>query len=364
MQRLLLSSFLSIALCSSFTAEAQQSTVIGGHVKDSANFDLSVNAVLYPLDLVEGNAVTIVPKLDKNKDFSTAIGFDRPFYVRYVSGGRLLKGTYVMPGDKIKLDIADGSTVLSGTNQKLLTFLGRLEPYFENAELEAADTTGFKTMGRVEFMKHQQARRDRQLRYVIEYFVGLPPLDQQMRRLLEADINYSFALKMLRYSRSAGKDKRFVFRYHDYMSAIEEVIASDPEALISMAYAEFIYQLPYSIWHAEVNWSMTDKPPYEQLVADEYKVRDSIAKKYFEGEVYELALYAILLDAVKDAAKARGTAAFEKAYMDAHRLIAERGRAFTNKLYYTRLMAKLEDLQQPGKPEKAGPPSSKPSRKR
>jgi hypothetical protein len=267
-----------------------------------------------------------------------------------------------MPGDRIWLTVADGQTKLSGSNKKLLTFLGKLQAEFENAETELADTAFFKTMSRVEVMNYLKARRDKQLRYVIEYFIGLPPLDMQMKKLLMAEINYSFALKMLRYGRSAGKDKRFVFRYHDYMGAIEEVTMSDPDAMISTAYAQFIYELPYTLWHSEINWKMTDKPPYNQLVMDEFKVRDSIARRYFTGEVYELALYAILLDAVKDAAKARGTDNFNDAYMKANALIDNMGGAFTNRLYYSRIKSRLEET---AVPERAAPPvKKKPAKKK
>jgi hypothetical protein len=267
-----------------------------------------------------------------------------------------------MPGDKIWLTVADGQTKLSGSNKKLLTFLGKLATEFENAETELADTAIFKTMGRVEIMNYLKARRDKQMRYVIEYFIGLPPLDMQMKKLLMAEINYSFALKMLRYGRSAGKDKRFVFRYDDYRGAIEEVTMSDPEAMISTAYAQFIYELPYTLWYSEINWSMTNKPPYNQLVIDEFKVRDSIARKYFTGEVYELALYAILLDAVKDAAKARGTENFNAVYMKANSLIDNMGNAFTNRIYYSRIKARLEETAAPEK--KAEQPKKRSAKKK
>ena len=74
-----------------------------------------------------------------------------------------------------------------------------------------------------------------------------------------------------------------------------------------------------------------------------------MARKYFSGEVYELALYAILLDAVKDAAKAKSKneESYSAAYMKANGLIEKMGKAFTNRLYYSRLKSKLEETQAP-----------------
>ena len=349
MQKRFLLCLLGFTAAFSFRVKAQDFAAIGGTFKNPSDYDMIINAYLYPLDLIEGNSVSIMPELDKSNNFEARIGFDRPFYVRYVNRRKLQKGTYVMPGDKIWLTVADGEARLTGSNKKLLTFLGKMQKEFENAELEIADTAAFKTMGRVQLMNYLKERRDRQLRYVIEYFIGLPPLDMQMKKLLMAEINYSFALKMLRYGRSAGRDKRFVFRYNDYMGAIEEVTMSDPEAMISTAYSQFIYELPYTLWHSEINWGMTDKPPYNERVANEFVIRDSMARKYFSGEVYELALYAILLDAVKDAAKAKSKneESYSAAYMKANGLIEKMGKAFTNRLYYSRLKSKLEETQAP-----------------
>jgi hypothetical protein len=351
-----LRSILAVCACIfSIHASAQTLTTISGHLDNTEGANVKVSAILYALDLIEGSAVDLVPELNSNGDFKASIGFDRPFYVRYLNNNKLLKGTYVMPGDNISLSVGNGGKTLSGTNTKLLKFLGKLNTVFENAEVELNDTSIYKGMDRVAFMNAQKARRDRQLRYVVEYFVGLPPLDQQMRNLLEAEINYSFGLKMLRYSRIAGKDRRFVFRYGDYMSAIEEVISSNPDAMISTAYAEFVYELPFTLWYSEVNWTMQDKPPYKGIIDNQYTIRDSIARKYFTGEVYELALYAILLDVVKATWREKSNPAFDKIYANADRVITDMGRSFTNRIYYSRIKARLEEVNAPEKKEQQKP---------
>jgi hypothetical protein len=342
------------------SVQQQRAGIIGGFIKDTTGMEISTNALLYPLDIIEDNTVYLMASFKDKNEFRTGIGFDRPFYVRYLDHFKLLKGTYAMPNDNLYLHVADGNITLTGSNKKLINFLNKLQPSFENAEVELADTTAFKTMDRVAFINYERERRERQQRMVIEYFVGKPPIEQEMRKLMESDINYSYALKMLRYSRSKGKDKRFVFRYKDYMDAILEVPTNDPLAMQSPAYVQYIYELPYSLWYAEVNWSMTDKPPYNQIVSEQYTMRDSLAKKYFEGEVYELGLYAILLDAVKEAARSKGTSEFEAAYAKAEGIINDLGRSFTNGLYRSRIKERLAELKVEKRPEpKPAPPKKK-----
>lgn len=350
-----------MAVCAGAQAQDGPNVLIGGWVKDREHFAIATNPLLYPLDIIEDQTLYLEPKLDEKNEFRTYISFDRPFYVRYVDNGVLIKGVYAMPGDQWWLKVADGRGSLSGSNKTLQGLLTKLQPYFENTEVELTDTAVFATHNRAEFITYQQERRKKALRYVIEHFIGLPPLEMEMRKLLESEINYSYALKMLRYSRSKGKDKRFVFRYNDYMDALLEVPANDPGAMGSPAYAQYIYELPYSLWYAEVNWSMTDKPPYTKIVADQYTMRDSLAKKYFKGAVYELALYAILLDVVKDAAKKKGTPEFDAAYNQSNDIINRMSKRFTNNLYYSRVRSKLEELVAVQREETR--PKPKPKRK-
>lgn len=349
----------------SFSAIAQPSVEprpakINVYYKDTTGVEIATNALLYPLDILEDNTFYIMGGFNDKNEVRTAFGFNRPFYARVLNHFKLVKGLYMMPQDEVWVKVADGNVTLSGSNKKLINFMNKLQPTFENAEVELADTAMYKTLDRAGFINYERERRERQQRMVIEYFVGKPPLEQEMRKLMESDINYSYALKMLRYSRSKGKDKRFVFRYKDYMDAILEVPTNDPLALQSPAYVQYVYELPFSLWYAEVNWSMTDKPPYNQTVSQQYTMRDSLAKKYFEGEVYELGLYAILLDAVKEAAQSKGTPEFEAAYAKAEGIINDLGRSFTNGLYRSRIKERLAELKVEKRPEtKPAPPKKK-----
>ena len=342
----LFSSIFIAGSCLAIQASAQDAplTTLGGFFKDTTDMDVATNICPYPLDQVEGNCVYLVPEV-RNHEFKTLVGSASPFYARFLNNGELLKGTYAMPGDKVWLTVADDRTALSGSNTRLLKFLDKLYPYFENSETEVRDTANFKTMDRVAFLNYEVARRNKQRRYVIEYFVGTPPLEQEMKNLLEADINYSYALKLLRYARSGGKEKRFSLRYADYTNALMEVPPNDPLAMTSPAYIQYLYELPFTLWHTEINWGMTDKPPYNKLVASEFVIRDSFARKYFRGEIYELALYGILLDAIKDAAKVKGTSEFDAAYLKADKIINDLGKSFQNGIYYSRIRERLAELK-------------------
>ena len=333
------------------TAYSQPVTVIGGIVADTEDFDIRLNVCAFPLDQIEGTCPFVKPELN-GKQFRAEFAMDRPFYVRYLDHGKFVKGIYVMPGDRVSLNPKTGE--LTGSNKPLLTFFRKLEPHFKNFETEMTDTAIFK-LDRVAFIKAAREKRDKQIRYVQEYFVGLPPLSQEMRKLLESDINYSYGLKLARYTHSAGKDKRFGFRYNDFMEALLEVPTNDPEALLSPAYVQYLYELPFRRWQAEINWGMTDKPPYNKMVAEEFPRRDSISKRFFSGPTYELSLYGLLLDAVKDAAKQKGTPEFEKAYKKSERIINELGKGFTNGILYSRIKARLEELNEPEKTEEPKP---------
>ncbi len=346
----------SILITGSLSATAQPVTTIGGSIADTTGFAILTSVCTFPLDQIESNCAYMRPGV-KGNEFSTLAALDKPFYARYLDRGKFIKGVYLMPGDNVQLNVTTGT--LKGSNTPLLKFFNKLEPYFKNFETEMTDTAIFK-LDRVAFIKAAREKRDKQLRYVIEYFVGLPPLSQDMRKLLESDINYSYALKLARYTHSAGKDKRFSFRYNDFMEALLEVPTNDPEALQSPAYVQYLYELPFRRWQAEINWSMTDKPPYNKMVANEFPIRDSLARKFFSGPTYELALYALLLDAVKDAAKVKGTPAFETAYKKSEGIINELGRGFTNGILNSRIKERLAELNQP---ERTGPPKAKPKPK-
>lgn len=346
-----------VLIAAGLSATAQPITTIGGRIADTTGFDVLTSVCTFPLDLIESNCAYARPGV-KGNEFRTQVMLDKPFYARYLNHGKFIKGVYLMPGDHVSLNVNTGE--LKGSNTPLLKFFSKLDPYFKNFETEMTDTAIFK-LDREAFIKAAREKRDKQLRYVIEYFVGLPPLSQDMRKLLESDINYSYALKLARYTHSAGKDKRFAFRYNDFMEALLEVPTNDPEALQSPAYVQYLYELPFRRWQAEINWSMTDKPPYNRMVAKEFPIRDSLAKKFFSGPNYELALYGILLDAVKDAAKVKGTPAFEAAYNKSEGIINELGKGFTNGILNSRIKERLAELKQP---ERVEVPKAKPKGKK
>lgn len=343
----------SILITASLSATAQPTTTIGGTIADTTGFDVMNQICIFPLDQIEGGCPFMLAGVNGNQ-FRVQAELDKPFYARYIHRGKFVKGVYLMPGDNVQLNINTGE--LKGSNTSLLKFFNKLEPYFKNFETEMTDTAIFK-LDRVAFIAAAREKRDKQLRYVIEHFVGLPPLSQDMRKLLESDINYSYALKLTRYAHSAGKDKRFAFRYNDFMEALLEVPTNDPEALSSPAYVQYLYELPFRRWQAEINWGMTDKPPYNKMVANEFPIRDSLAKKFFSGANYELALYGILLDAVRDAAKVKGTPEFEAAYEKSEGIINKLGKNFTNGILNSRIKERLAELKEP---ERVEPVKAKP----
>lgn len=339
--------YISVALLAagSLSSFAQPRTVLGGHFKERVDSRIGVNICLNPLDFVEGRSMTLLSELDKKNNFRAYVVYDKPFSARYLLKDSLLKEAYAYPGDSVWLTVADGRTALTGSNKTLLSFLNKFDGRFHSPEAVEKDSNSFSNPDRQVFAKFQRELKEKKLRFVIEYFVGLPPMQQEMKRLIEADLKYDFALKMLRYSRRHGNEGRFVFRYADYMQPIEEVPSNDPSALISLKYVEYLRELPYSLWYSEINWSMKHKEPYKSTFEGQYLVRDSIARKYFRGEIYELALYAILHDAVSAVSDAKGTPGFNRSYTYTEKLIADLGRNFTNNIYYSRIREKLEEIK-------------------
>jgi hypothetical protein len=319
---------------------------VGGHFKEKVASKAGVHVCLYPLDFIEGNSVTLLSELDKKNNFKASVFYDKPFKVQYVLKDKAIKETYAYPGDSVWLTVAEGSEIVTGSNKTLLSFLNEFNARFHSREAAERDSNSFKNPDRKTFAKYQRDQRERQLRFVMEYFIGLPPVQQEMKQLIEADIKYDFALKMLRYSRMHGNEGRFVFRYADYMQPLEEVPSNDPAALVSLKYVEYLRELPYSLWYSEINWSLKHREPFKSTLEGQYLIRDSIARKYFNGEIYELALYAILYDAVDAVAQAKGKPEFTRLYTYTDKLIADLGRGFTNNIYYSRIKDKLAEVNE------------------
>jgi len=325
-----------------------KTTFIGGHFDKPKTNTVTVQYYASALNVIEGRSTKQDLELDNKNNFMFEIETETPIQF-HISNGEawIFINKYAAAGDSVWFDFKETGTDMTARCEECLAFTFEWEDKFWSPALAKEVNTSYEKYEAKAFSDYWNKRRKNQLDYFNEFFKNKKP-PTTFRQFIEAEINYDYAIRMLQYS-WIKKGAEGVLKDLEYLKFLNNILVDNPEALISARYLQFLKILPNEIWMSYLDKDNIKDPIIQYYSKNQTHLRDSIARKYFTGVTYDLALYQILFGRVMSVEKQKGQANYLDEYKKSDSILALYNKSFNNDFYYKRLASKLHDLNSPDK---------------
>ncbi|MEI8278693.1 MAG: TlpA disulfide reductase family protein [Bacteroidota bacterium] len=302
-----------ILLFSSFSLCAKP-TVICGKMEAKPQKKVTIQYYATAIDEIEGRLTHFETNVDGLNNFKFKIDINNPISYSIALGDQwLFANKYIGPGDSLSFDFSDNEQIhTEGSCKEQVSFQFHWESkYFRDDAMTKQVAETFNKQPKV-FAEFWQKRMKDQIDFMNTFFRGHVP--EPFKTYMESEIRYSYAVALLQYSWKHAAGGRAVFHDAEYMKLINDVNPNNFGSLCSSSYINFLRELPYSLWRCHVDQNNKQSAETKFYLHHQYRQRDSIAKKYFTGRLYEVALYQILHDQIKGLDHYKGTDEFEGRY--------------------------------------------------
>lgn len=223
------------------------------------------------------------------------------------------------------------------------------DKFLSNPVVNKEFNSSYVRLDALAYAQYWKKRLDDQLEYMKEYFKDTV-VAPEFKKAFEYEVQYDYGIHLLQYAWRRSKDHRFLFKNKAYTAYLDSININNPAALVSSRYIYFLRELPYSIFTSNINHNDDTDKDNEYYYKNQNRLRDSIARKYFTGDVYDMALYQILYESVKNIGHYKGSEYFDTAYRLTLKEIETLGANFSNDSLKERLKMKLADFINQDKP--------------
>ncbi len=337
-----------LLMCNSTYAKR---TILSGHFDREAAISMSLQYYSSPLDVIERKKTFHETTLDANKDFTIPFDIDHPVMINVMNGDKwLFYNIFICPGDSIHMVFSDSMISMEGRGEKEFAFMFEHAGKFLNDPVVNKEfNSSHRRLDPLPYAQYWKKRLHDQLGYMNEYFKDTV-IAPDFKKAFEYEVQYDYGVRLLQYSWRRSKDHRFLFKNKAYTTYLDSININNPAALISSEYIHFLRELPYCVFTSNINHNDDADPDNEYYYKNQNKLRDSIARQYFTGKVYDMALYQILYESVKNMADYKGSEYFDTAYQLTLKEIETLGANFGNDSLKERLKMKLADFVNQEKP--------------
>ncbi len=296
--------------------------------------------------MIELRTTSLDLNTDIKNNFHFIIETDYPINFSLKDGENMLSlNKYAAPGDSLWLDFYKNITNVSGNCDDCISFMFEWESKFhEEKNINKEFNTSYARLESKEFAAYWKQRRAAQLNFLNLYFTDrIAP--KNFIRYMTDEINYDYATAMLQYS-WRKESAKYILNDTGYLKFLDAFPVNNKDALSNLKYIRFLRELPYSLFVSEANTNSI------YSYRNEIHVRDSIAKIYFTGKVYDLALYQILYEQIGllESLKDKANYDFEKYYLATDSIYNLYKSAFNNQNYYDRLRSRFSRIKFPNRP--------------
>lgn len=317
-------------------------TVLTGEVsRKGAGKEVSLYYYGSPLDELEHTRTSLSTPIINNRyrfelDISQAIKV-------YMRAGEdwLTYDNYIAPGDSLVLSYSDSSESFDGKcgECNFLIFLKQQTFYGDPAVRERNQKA--RSLPPDAFMQHLTRFRKTAL-HLLDSISLQSPLPEDFKRHYRNHVDfYHYGVELAQYTWAHPE----LMKNNSYLALIRNIPLNNPEALVDGGYIHFLRELPYASWRALYYMPGIDALTKDYYNLNSHKVRDSFAKQYFTGVVYDVALYQILKDDIRRLEEAKGSPVFDSLYEKHTAEIQSRRASFTEPSYYNSLISRLEQLK-------------------
>lgn len=339
--------FLMLAMLASFPSFAARTVICGRFANDPpASVTLQYYATL--LDMGERNKTVHRQKIKKDASFRFVIETERPLSLQmlsdgigYCSGGNwLFYSKYILPGDSVHFTFADTSINIEGSAEDYMSFQFEHHQQFSNDDSVVAYNNIWKLPTHLDFAAAMKGRLERHLQYFDTYFKG-KDVPELFRKTYRADEEIDFAVNMVQYAWRAKKGGS-ALNDKAYWAYMKDIDFNNPEYMQVDGYMHLLRELPYGV--LSTMEKAVDSVAAMAINKKQYQLRDSIARVYFKGKVYDYALYNLMLDEVKMLHYQKGTDKFASYQPKAQKTIEDLAAHMTDKVLYERALEQMRTL--------------------
>lgn len=323
-----------------------KTTYIGGHFDKPASKTITIQYYASIINKIEGRTTKEELPIDSSNCFRFEIETDIPLNFHLISGDNyLFINKYAAPGDSLWFEVQNGNvTEVTGKCEDCIGFMFEWEDKFWSGKAVNEEfNSSARRLEPKEYVEYWNKRRTDQLNYFYDFFKdkAMPAL---FKEVMEDEINYSYAVQILQYSRKNVKSSN---RLEDsvFLKFLEFIPVDNPNALTHGTYLHFLRELPANIYFAMTSDPRISNSDKSYLWQNQIHVRDSIAKKYFTGKMYEYALYQILYEQIRTAGSMKGQSYFESFYHSTDSIITQFSNSFVDHSLYERVSKKFHEIK-------------------
>lgn len=334
----------------SFNLSAKK-TIFSGHFERTAASGISLQYTPDPIADIERHKTFVETELDENKSFRLEFDIEHPVMINVMNGKDwLFYNMFISPGDSIYMVFSDSMMEITGAGEKQLGFMfEHADKYLFDPVVTKEYNSSYVRLDPLDYAGFWEKRMNDQLDYFENYFKDTIVADD-FKRAFEYEVQYDYGVHLVQYAWRRRKDHRFLFRTPGYIDYLDKIKVNNPGALISDRYIRFLRELPYAIWSSHL--SQADEPDElsEYYLTHQVKIRDSIAKVYFAGPVYDMALYTILYEHLGNLNYSKGTPVFDSLATKMSTTLKEYGTGFSDDTLLERLERRLGDIKKSNQP--------------
>jgi hypothetical protein len=283
-------------------------TVICGRLEKGKK-NVSINYYASVADEVEGRMIHLDAVADGYNNFKFKIDIPTPISYGLTQNGQwMFADKFIAPGDSVMFDFSDNEQIhVDGPWKEIVNFQFRWEEKFTLGEAAIREMTEANKKPLQPFLEFWKKRYKDQIDYLNTYFHG--HVGEPFKSYMENVIKYNYAVALLQYSYKHDKNAG-VFRDPQYMGLILGVLSPNESLLNNSAYIRFVKEMPFAMWRCHVDINNKKSPETKYYLHNQYRQRDSLAKRYFKGKSYDVALYHILYDQISNLDHFRNTPEF------------------------------------------------------
>ena len=318
-------------------------TILCGHFTYQPEATVTLMYYNTPVDDVESNKTTKEVTVDKDNKFFIEIDIDEPKMINVINGTKwMFYNKFISTGDSIHMVLKENSIDIDGKGGDAISAMFMADNLFGGSE----DGNSYTPLEYAAVVNKKYAE---QLAFYDSVYKG-SDVPTTYKKAVATEVTYhDYAVKLVQYSwRKKGEEKVFTdSAYNKYLSNIP---ANDEKDLVSNGYVFYLRELPYALWKSTVDMKNLSDPRYKYNFDNRLRLRDSIAKRYFTGKVYDIALYWILYEGINNLNSFKGTKGFDSIYNNMQQSVATLGASFNDKSYLDRLRDKMTAIKNTNMP--------------
>lgn len=318
-----------------------QTAFIGGHIANKSIKSVTIQYYSSALNAIENKNTVQEVLIDSNREFKFYIETEIPLQFHLLQDENwVFWNKYIAPDDSIWIDDQGDKMDITGRGEQTFAFLFQYEDKIFTKKKIKEMQSNLKTLEPLAFAQFWSDLRKEQHAF-LQSFLDTVKVPDEFINYVKGEIDYSYAVAILQYSWRSPKGKPALFM-PSYNAYLKDINFNNPKAIVLSRYVQLMRELPYSYYSCTVNYYDTSAANQKKL-SSAIEKRDSIAKVYFTGEPYDLALFQILHDRMRSVEGMKGRPGFEKYYAETDSIYKKYEKAFNNPMYYEHLYSKLED---------------------